>query len=330
MSPAARRALLESVVVTAALAVWIVVVEWAGSVLPVVANLAGALVALGFLAAPLLMARLGRADGDPYGATPGRAIGSLGLGLLVSVVVLLPFALGYDVVAREVWGQRRFAGVGLPSPGLEFQGTPALAESPAQGASLAVWERRGGVIVRNEGSVALELRPECAGCPARRLLPGGSDQLIGPAAASFAVLGPEGSLAPEQISRGRYRVAADANPVQAPAGLGWLLLLLLDQLIVVALPEEALFRGWMLGRLRAAMPPSRRVFGVPFGAAHVLSAALFALVHLAATPAPHRLLVFLPGLLFAWLAERGRHLAAPVLHHALSNVTLQGLGRLYG
>ena len=48
------------------------------------------------------------------------------------------------------------------------------------------------------------------------------------------------------------------------------------QLLVVALPEEAFFRGYVLSRLREVWPPRCRLWGVPFGRAHVLSAALFA------------------------------------------------------
>ena len=100
-------------------------------------------------------------------------------------------------------------------------------------------------------------------------------------------------------------------------------------MLVVALPEEAFFRGYVQGRLRAVMPTARKVFGVPFGAAHVLAAALFAAIHLAANPSPSRLLVFFPGLLFAWLAERNRNIIGATTHHALSNLMLQIARRLY-
>jgi membrane protease YdiL (CAAX protease family) len=71
------------------------------------------------------------------------------------------------------------------------------------------------------------------------------------------------------------------------------------------------------------------VFGVQFGLPHVASALLFALVHLVAVPQPHRLLVFFPGLVFAWLAERSGGALAPAVHHTLANLTLQVLQRCY-
>ncbi|MEY3011711.1 MAG: hypothetical protein RIT45_446 [Pseudomonadota bacterium] len=326
----ARAALLEAALVTAGLAGWIALVDRLGAAIPLVASLAGALVALAFLGTPLLMARLGRVEGDPLGAGPGKPLRALAIGAVAGVVVLLPFALGYDQVARHLWGERRWAGIGLPSRGVELQGVPPPVARVA-GDRLAVWEVRGAIALRNDGARPLTIAPICDGCRARVLAPGGRDQLGEPEASGVRVLGPDGAAVPHDAIRlGRHGIAAAGQPVSGPANLGWLLLLLLDQLIVVALPEEVLFRGWMLGRLRAALPPGRRVLGVPFGAAHIASAAFFALVHLAATPAAHRLLVFFPALLFAWLAERARHVAAPALHHALSNVVLQALGRLYG
>ncbi|MSQ82181.1 MAG: CPBP family intramembrane metalloprotease [Myxococcales bacterium] len=104
---------------------------------------------------------------------------------------------------------------------------------------------------------------------------------------------------------------------------------MLVQVGAVALPEELFFRGYVLGRLRDQWPAQRQVLGVPFGLAAVISAALFAAVHLVAVPAPFRLLVFFPGLLFGWVALRsGSAISAAVLH-ALCNVALSILTKMY-
>ncbi len=101
------------------------------------------------------------------------------------------------------------------------------------------------------------------------------------------------------------------------------------QLGAVALPEELFFRGYVLGRLRTRWPGGLHVLGARVGRAHAGAAALFAAVHLVAVPAPFRLLVFFPGLLFGWVAERsGSAIAAAVLH-ALCNLTLQALLACY-
>ena len=54
----------------------------------------------------------------------------------------------------------------------------------------------------------------------------------------------------------------------------------IDQPFVVALPEEFFFRGWMQTRLKRVFPRQSRSSGVTVGPALLLTAALFALVHL--------------------------------------------------
>ena len=95
----------------------------------------------------------------------------------------------------------------------------------------------------------------------------------------------------------------------------------LTQLLVVALPEEALFRGWIQTRLHDRWPPERRVLGVALDwRVWILQAALFALVHVATIPHPARLAVFFPGLLFGWMRAWRGGIGAAMLLHALSNV----------
>ncbi|MGF1466508.1 MAG: myxosortase MrtC [Sandaracinaceae bacterium] len=102
----------------------------------------------------------------------------------------------------------------------------------------------------------------------------------------------------------------------------------LSQVLVVALPEEALFRGYVQTRLADAHPPRHRVLGVRLSLlAWIGSAVLFALVHLASDPRPDRLAVFVPGLLFGWLRAWRGGIGAAVLVHAMSNVLAEVLAR---
>lgn len=105
---------------------------------------------------------------------------------------------------------------------------------------------------------------------------------------------------------------------------------LLGQLVVVALPEEALFRGYFQTRLRDAFPRRRRLLGaeLPLGALSC-QAALFALLHLLVGFAPARLAVFFPGLLFGYLREKRGGIGAAVWFHALSNLLSEVLTRGY-
>ena len=75
--------------------------------------------------------------------------------------------------------------------------------------------------------------------------------------------------------------------------------LVLAQLVVVALPEEAFFRGYLQTSLGDAETRRARILGVELApGAWVLQAALFAIIHFAVEPNPARLAVFFPGLLF--------------------------------
>lgn len=93
----------------------------------------------------------------------------------------------------------------------------------------------------------------------------------------------------------------------------------IDQLFVVALPEEFFYRGYLQTRLRDAWPRGRRLFGIQLGPAFWLTAVLFALGHLAIFQV-WRLSVFFPALLFAWARERTGTLLGATLIHATFNL----------
>jgi uncharacterized protein len=97
-------------------------------------------------------------------------------------------------------------------------------------------------------------------------------------------------------------------------------LLTLSQLVVVAIPEELFFRGYLMERLEQVWPPTHRLLGAKVGWALIVSSALFALGHLAVIPNPQRLAVFFPALLFGWMRARTGSIAAGALYHALCNV----------
>lgn len=104
----------------------------------------------------------------------------------------------------------------------------------------------------------------------------------------------------------------------------------LGQLLVIALPEEAFYRGYLQSRFDEAWTPRWPVLGARVGPGLLASAAIFALGHLATVPLPMRLAVFFPALLFGWLRARTGGIGASVCFHALCNVYSQILGRAYG
>lgn len=95
------------------------------------------------------------------------------------------------------------------------------------------------------------------------------------------------------------------------------------QLIVVALPEELFFRGFLLRLLEQRFPPKRRVLGGGIGLALVLSAAAFALIHLPKDGDPRALATFFPGLLFGWMRSATGSILASTVTHAGSNILVR-------
>jgi len=89
----------------------------------------------------------------------------------------------------------------------------------------------------------------------------------------------------------------------------------------VAFAEEFFYRGYVTLRFEERWPPARRILGAPMWKAAVLAAVLFALGHLL-QPAPWRLFVFFPALIFAWLRARTGTIAGAAICHFIFNVAL--------
>jgi membrane protease YdiL (CAAX protease family) len=104
-----------------------------------------------------------------------------------------------------------------------------------------------------------------------------------------------------------------------------LVLLVPVQLLVVALPEEMFYRGFLqTAWARGAPGRGVTVLGARLGRGFLATQILFALGHLVVLQ-PWRLATFFPGLLFGWLRERTGNVAAAVVLHALSNLFIATL-----
>jgi uncharacterized protein len=97
----------------------------------------------------------------------------------------------------------------------------------------------------------------------------------------------------------------------------------LVQLLVVGLPEELFFRGFLLGLLEKRFPPKRRFLGGGVGLALVLSSLAFAVIHLPKDGDPRVLATFFPGLLFGWMRSRTKSIVASTVTHGLSNILIR-------
>jgi CAAX protease family protein len=104
----------------------------------------------------------------------------------------------------------------------------------------------------------------------------------------------------------------------------------LGQLVVIALPEEAFYRGYLQSRLDEVWPRRVMVLGAPLGIGWLVASAIFALGHIATVHLPARLAVFFPALLFGWLRARTKGIGASVLFHWVCNLGSFALGRGFG
>lgn len=95
-----------------------------------------------------------------------------------------------------------------------------------------------------------------------------------------------------------------------------------DQLLLIALPEEFFFRGYLQTQCDRVWGRPYRFAGAEWGLGLPLAAAAFASCHVL-FGGPARLIVFFPGLLFGWLRARTTTIAVPTIYHAVSNLLMQ-------
>jgi membrane protease YdiL (CAAX protease family) len=95
----------------------------------------------------------------------------------------------------------------------------------------------------------------------------------------------------------------------------------IDQTLLIALPEEFFFRGYLQTQCDQVWGRPYRFLGAPCGVGIVIAAALFAVCHL--TLGIGGLTRFFPGLWYGWLRARTDTIAVPVAYHAASNLLMQ-------
>jgi membrane protease YdiL (CAAX protease family) len=104
----------------------------------------------------------------------------------------------------------------------------------------------------------------------------------------------------------------------------------LGQFLVIALPEEAFYRGYLQTSLDDAWPPRLRILGAQLGPGVLVTSVVFALGHVATEVHPNRLSVFFPSLLFGYLRTRRGGIGSAAAFHALCNLFASFLARSYG
>ena len=306
----------------------------------------GFIIALAFLYAPVLADRWARERPPPVPG--GAALRSLRMGFLVAAIVLPLFAVGNHLVQKHFHGRALRAGPGgwletLKDWPAEWEGRPPALDSDEP----RVWVDSGLLVVLAPVTGSEVLRVDwtaAAGtrAPRHMVVVEGDLRENGQAAPGPATLASGMALvfsarAVESITvDGTAEVLVGATGARRDAprsqkrGWAWWLWILASQVILIALPEEVFYRGWLQPRLRRVWPGGLKVLGVSVGPAIFVTSVLFALGHVVTIPAAFRLAVFFPSLLFGWLRDRTDHLAGPVAMHVLSNLAMLTVMRFYG
>ncbi|MGB9735070.1 MAG: myxosortase family intramembrane protease [bacterium] len=99
-----------------------------------------------------------------------------------------------------------------------------------------------------------------------------------------------------------------------------LLLFVLNNLLMVAIPEEVFYRGYIQSELKQCDRKKIMLLGTEIGYSFLSVNIMFAIGHIILIPNITRLSVFFPGLVFSWLREKDDNIAGAIIFHWLSNV----------
>jgi membrane protease YdiL (CAAX protease family) len=219
------------------------------------------------------------------------------------------------------WPEELRLGKSDDSPGLhvEARGEGLLVTNRSDHESEVKWSPLANSVRLSTGG-AQEFAPTADG--SALVAPGGWLHVVHPPGPANVTIISEST---SQVQLPLQRTAE--LPYAAERSYSWLLLLVFVQFILIALPEELFFRGYLQTRLQQLIPHRWTIWGGDVGPAVILTSVVFALSHLVAIPSGDRLAVFFPSLLFGWLRDRTGSIAGAVVAHALSNVLMQVLLR---
>jgi membrane protease YdiL (CAAX protease family) len=321
-----------------------------GGALPLVeANLVG-LVAAAFLLVPRFV--LPRHVEDPTPPTEGasawaRALRIAALTSLVTAALYLP--------GRHLWETKIFAGTFQPSADV-LQRPPDLWRGWPQGAGVD----DGAVhLGEDNGRWQLLWKAQADDAPVQIVTDGRFERVEPPdrtadgSEPGVLIVQPrpgrilqqrwslrDASWIEVQVPDGVALTAgAYDGPVEAGGGahriplrLRWLLWLALTHTLLIALPEEFFYRGYLQARLHQTLAgaPVLRLLGFEVTRANLLTSLLFGLAHFVVGWSPWRLAVFFPSLLFGAMRDRSGGVVASTVFHAFCNVMALSMGLFYG
>lgn len=270
---------------------------------------------------------------------------SLYYGLLTTLIFIIPTLLGHHIWQQYHGYHLRQNTVALRQYRHLMRGTPQSIQKPQQiqiftdpqGQLLTVrWQAPVHATLSTDGSLSVVAGHSWLQGPSKgkvvQLSGGGFSQV---STVRLRVSGSvlkyifrrDGQLVPTR----HIRLGPQLQPASSyslPLNFEWLVYLIIAQCLMVALPEELFYRGYMQTRLDSVFPV-RTFWGIPMSWGNVLVSALFALTHFLIGFDPSRLSVFFPSLVFGALKHRTQSLLAPILFHAMANILVKMLETFY-
>lgn len=322
---------------------------------PIIADFLYAIVALIFIKVAQHMLDRHNLPSEAVGITWERWPRGVVWGLAFTALTLPFFALGYWFWETRVLDRKfEFSAQNYLHWSTELAGEPRGWGADASG--VWVWAEKStlnvGVRNRNDDNNVVFLESDTPFTPQRRgtirLIPVGASS---PQATTWRVEVEDARSRGQVIVRGAENLKVRVEPAAPNAriwpmyqgrnakpidtldekrSLWWIPLWVATQFLLIALPEEYFYRGWLQTRLEQAFKRRAEERGrtlpswLGFTPAIVVTSLLFGLGHLLVPIGgmllPTRMSVFFPALVFGWLRHRTDSIVAPVVYHAFSNL----------
>ena len=140
----------------------------------------------------------------------------------------------------------------------------------------------------------------------------------------------DGTPIPSELLLDGYDQPVGTETLTLERNWWWFFHFLMGQLLLVALPEEVFYRGYIQSRLEDKFPRKHRFCGTLISwPALFWTSAIFAVGHVLTIPHPARLAVFFPSLLFGWMRSASGSILSAILFHAACNVFAQIAFKFY-
>ena len=321
-------------------------ISWLGQIWPAFGGWSALLIALVFIYVPIEILERRGVSLKEMGIWRGALSSGFRNFLFVSLIVLPPYAVCFHYFQTNIEERTSsFEARRLKEWPLEFTPSNTNQRTP-EGFRIAL---KGDLVhctwnLREATTVQLNLKAEE---PIRvqrgnvEIMSQGSSLLLNAAASGSVLMHTkseaitvsvfvDGKALPGDRMLDAYDQPLDEAVLNLDRDWWWFLHFLLGQLLLVALPEEIFYRGYLQSRLEQKFPKTSRFLSVDISwKALILTSTIFALGHVLTIPHPARLAVFFPSLLFGWMRAATGSIFSAILFHVICNFFAQVAFKFY-